>query len=71
MNSAPSRKICADQYTHTTIATSEAAAPNVDATALRPMYSPIAILPTVNSSDVTTAPIHTSRHSTRTRGISL
>ena len=57
--------------THTTIATSDAAAPNVEATALRPMYSPMAILPIVNSSAVTTAPMPTSRHSMRTRGISL
>ncbi|MDT4886706.1 hypothetical protein FQZ97_1230870 [compost metagenome] len=49
----------------------DAAAPNTEATPLRPMYWPMSSLPTVNSSAVMAAPIHTSRQATGTRGIHL
>ena len=49
----------------------EPAAPKAEATALLPMYKPIANLPISKRIAVTTAPTQTSRHAICVLGISL
>jgi len=71
VNSAPSKKICAEQYTQTNTTTSDPAAPNPELIALLPIYKPMSSFPTAKSKAVTVAPAQTSFQAIFTLGINL